>query len=207
MSIRYAILGYLSSGPGTGYDLARQFDTGLGWFWSARHSQIYPELRRLTEEGLVTRDQAAVSDKLDKFPYTITAAGLQALSDWVQTPPTYPSNRDSERLQLIFADTVPSAPSVLRAHFEAHRDHHMQRRARLQETLEAIQSGSHARINARAASRPTPEDAAMTVRLREMAYSGDIARADLEIEWAESGLRWLDELGQDADVTAAARRG
>jgi DNA-binding PadR family transcriptional regulator len=194
VSLRYAILGYLSSGPGTGYDLARQFDTGLGWFWSARHSQIYPELRRLTDEGLVTRDQAAVSENLDKFPYTITAAGLNALNDWVESPPSYPANRDSERLQLIFSD---AAPTALRAHFTAHREHYTARRAKLQETLDAIRAGSHVRINARVSNRSTPEEAAVTVALREMAYSGDIARATLEIEWAEAGLSWLDEAKVD----------
>ena len=59
MSLRFAILGYLSTGPGTGWDISRQFDTGLGWFWTARHSQIYPELKRMTQEGLVERDSVA----------------------------------------------------------------------------------------------------------------------------------------------------
>jgi hypothetical protein len=49
VSLRLAILGSLSSAPASGYDLARQFGLGLGWFWSASHSQIYPELKRLEE--------------------------------------------------------------------------------------------------------------------------------------------------------------
>lgn len=197
VSLRFAILGYLSTGPGTGYDLARQFDTGLGWFWSARHSQIYPELRKLTDAGLVTRDATTVSKHMDKYTYSITDAGLAALSEWAVEPPTYPANRDSERLQLIFSDDSPHA---LRAHFEAHREHFANRRRWLLETLESIESGTHQRINSRLA-RGGPEQAALTLRLRELAYRGDIARAELEIEWAQSCLQWLEESDVGGDST------
>ena len=37
----------------TGYDLMKQFESTLCEFWSAKHSQIYPELKKLTEEGSV----------------------------------------------------------------------------------------------------------------------------------------------------------
>src|SRR5882757_1314748 len=100
MSLRYAILGYLSTAPGTGYDLARQFDAGLGWFWSANHSQIYPELRRMTEAGLIDREPIKVTANLDKFTYSITSKGRDELRRWAASKPIYAPNRDSERLQL-----------------------------------------------------------------------------------------------------------
>ncbi|MFF4526229.1 PadR family transcriptional regulator [Streptomyces bluensis] len=188
MSLRYAILGYLSTGPGTGYDLARQFDTGLGWFWSARHSQIYPELKRLTEDGLITRDTTMVSENMDKYIYSIAPEGLAVLRDWASKPPTYAPNRDTERLQLIFSD---DSPESLRKHLETHRDHFRRRREKLQATIDTIRAGEHERVNSRLARRG-PEEAALTLQLREMAYVGDIERADLEIAWAERGLAWLD---------------
>jgi PadR family transcriptional regulator, regulatory protein AphA len=194
VSLRFAILGYLSTAPGTGYDLARQFDAGLGWFWSARHSQIYPELKRLADEGLVRRDAATISDNFDKYVYSLTEAGAAALAEWVKGPASYPPNRDGERLRLIFCD---DAPEALRDHLEAHREHHQRRRRRLQEVLDSIRAGAHQRINERLASRP-PEKAALTLKLRELAYSGDIARADLEIEWAEQALAWLDSAGESS---------
>jgi PadR family transcriptional regulator, regulatory protein AphA len=188
MSLRYAILGYLSTAPGTGYDLARQFDTGLGWFWTASHSQIYPELRRLTDEGLVARDVTAVSENVDKYTYSLTPAGHAALHQWTSQRPSYPANRDSERLQLIFSDETPEA---LREHFLAHREHYTQRRAHLQDTLDTIEAGEHARINARLAGR-SEAAAALTLQLRRLAYSGDISRASAEIEWADAALEWID---------------
>jgi PadR family transcriptional regulator, regulatory protein AphA len=192
VSLRYAILGYLSTAPGTGYDLARQFDTGLGWFWTANHSQIYPELRRLTEEGLVERDATAISENVDKFVYSLTPAGRQALHEWTSHEPVYPPNRDGERLQFIFSDETPEA---LHAHLTAHRDHFLQRRQRLKETLDAIDAGTHERVNARVANRPK-KAAAITLKLRQLAYAGDIARAETEIAWAEDALKWLETVGR-----------
>lgn len=188
MSLRFAILGYLSTGPGTGYDLARQFDTGLGWFWSARHSQIYPELKRLTEDGLVTRDATSVTENMDKYTYSITPEGMTALREWASGPPTYAPNRDTERLQLIFSDDTPQA---IRKHLETHREHFERRRNQLLATIDTIRAGKHERINQRLARRSAAE-AELTLQLREMAYVGDIERADLEIAWAERGLRWLE---------------
>ena len=52
-TLKYAILGLLMQSSVTGYDISKAFSDGLGSFWSAKHSQIYPELKRLTEEGLI----------------------------------------------------------------------------------------------------------------------------------------------------------
>jgi PadR family transcriptional regulator AphA len=53
MSLRHAVLGLLVSKPSTGYELAQRFDVSLANAWHASHSQIYPELARLHEAGMV----------------------------------------------------------------------------------------------------------------------------------------------------------
>ena len=50
-NLKYAILGLLKQKEMTGYDLMKQFESTLCEFWSAKHSQIYPELKKLTDEG------------------------------------------------------------------------------------------------------------------------------------------------------------
>ena len=52
-TLRYAMLGLIQRAPATGYDISKAFSGRLGSIWGARHSQIYPELKKLTEEGLV----------------------------------------------------------------------------------------------------------------------------------------------------------
>jgi PadR family transcriptional regulator AphA len=199
MALRYAILGYLSTAPGSGYDLSQQLQGGLGWFWSASHSQIYPELRRLEEDGLVEGAPTTVGEKLEKRVYSITDAGREALTKWVAGPPVYRPNRDPERLQLIFKDMA--GLEDIRRHLEAHREHFRQRREQLASTRERIMFRQHERVERRLAGR-RPAQQALTLLLRDLAYSGDIDRADLEIRWAEEALRRVDE----HERASAARR-
>ena len=45
MSLRYALLGFLTTEDASGYRLAQEFGESVGWFWHASHSQIHPELQ------------------------------------------------------------------------------------------------------------------------------------------------------------------
>jgi PadR family transcriptional regulator, regulatory protein AphA len=53
MSLRHAVLGLLASKPSNGYELTQRFDDTLSHSWHASHSQIYPELAKLEEAGLI----------------------------------------------------------------------------------------------------------------------------------------------------------
>src|SRR5690349_5022418 len=86
MSLRFAILGLLARESLTGYDLTKRFDTTIAFFWSAKHSQIYPELATLTKEGLVTYEVVTQTSKPNKKVYTITPEGIAALAAWVSEP-------------------------------------------------------------------------------------------------------------------------
>ena len=66
-TLKYAILGLLSREDMTGYDIAKIFNAELANFWNAKHSQIYPELKRLTEEGLVTFHVVVAGDVLEFY--------------------------------------------------------------------------------------------------------------------------------------------
>ena len=98
-TLGYAVLGLLSREELSGYDLKRWMERPLGYFWSARHSQIYPELARLEEEGLVTHELVEQSGKPDKKVYRITAEGLETLKEWVVEAPVSRSVRDELTLK------------------------------------------------------------------------------------------------------------
>ena len=190
MSLRFAILGLLSTAPASGYDLARQADMGLGWFWSASHSQIYPELKRLEESGLIVGAVTTVGEKLEKRNYSITQAGLDELIAWVSSPPLYRANRDPERIQLIFSDLA--SVKTIREHLQSHIAQATERRDNVRQTRDAIAARAHARVEQRLQQR-SPAAQALTLLLRELAYDGDVDRAELEIAWAERALRRLDD--------------
>ncbi len=79
-------MGLLAREPLSGYDLMRRMKERVGFFWQARHSQIYPELARLEREGMVAHRVVEQKDRPDKKVYEITDAGLGALKEWVTAP-------------------------------------------------------------------------------------------------------------------------
>jgi PadR family transcriptional regulator, regulatory protein AphA len=88
MSLRHALLDLLAAGePMSGYDLAQEFAASLANVWPAQHSQIYPELARLAEEGLIV--QTGEGPRRRKV-YEATPAGVAALRRWLlDTEPDY----------------------------------------------------------------------------------------------------------------------
>ena len=74
-NLKYAILGLVNRKPLTGYDITKAFNEGLVEFWYAKHSQIYPELKRLTDEDLISYETIIQGEKLEKKLYTITPKG------------------------------------------------------------------------------------------------------------------------------------
>jgi DNA-binding PadR family transcriptional regulator len=98
MSLRYALLGLLAARPMAGYDLTGTFDRSLANVWPASHSQIYPELARLAEAGLIRQ---AASGPRGKKIYEITPDGLEAMRSWLQTEPDHGS-RNPSFLRVFF---------------------------------------------------------------------------------------------------------
>jgi len=85
-TLGYALLGLLAREPLSGYDLKRLMEERVGFFWSARHSQIYPELARLEGQGMVEHRVVEQSGRPDKKVYEATSLGLEALKEWVTAP-------------------------------------------------------------------------------------------------------------------------
>jgi len=75
----YALLTLLARGPLSGYELAQRMKRPLGFFWQAQHSQIYPELADLEEQGCVFHQVIVQEDRPQKKLYTITELGRSAL--------------------------------------------------------------------------------------------------------------------------------
>ncbi len=85
MALRYALLGSLADQPRTGYALVKHFEQSLAYAWPASHSQIYPELARLLDDGLI---EQTGSGARNSKTYAITEAGLDEVRHWLRdTPP------------------------------------------------------------------------------------------------------------------------
>jgi DNA-binding PadR family transcriptional regulator len=201
MSLKFAILGFLSTTPATGYDLAKQFTDGIGASWYAIPSQIYPELRRLEADGLIA-GESSTNDRLNKRTYVLSERGQQELQRWIESAIEYPPTRDPERIQLILMDE--SKPEVIRAHLLRHRAHFEARHALWQERLDELLQGTQPRLRARLAGRPATSHA-LVKGLKIAAVEGNLDRADLEIKWVDRTIAWLDTLKAPKAIRKGAR--
>lgn len=135
-TLKYAILGLISRSPMTGYDITREFNSNtLANFWYAKHSQVYPELNRLTEEGLLTCEVVIQGEKMEKKLYSITEKGREQLQSWLmeeeELPPT---PKDVFRLRLYFSDFM-SRDEIIR-HLKDQIRKHTAKRQRLSHIME-----------------------------------------------------------------------
>lgn len=108
-TLKYAILGLLMRKNMSGYDLNKEFNSGLIEFWSAKHSQIYPELKKLVAEGLVEFKIEISGDVLEKKIYQITKKGKQEFLNWLhQDVEIEPTPKDVFRLRMYFSENLDS---------------------------------------------------------------------------------------------------
>jgi DNA-binding PadR family transcriptional regulator len=128
-----AILVCLTERPMTGYELAKTFDTSIGFFWRADHQQIYRELTRLRDRGHVQGREVMQSGKPNKLVYTLTSEGRAALRQWAARPSSPASIKDDLLVRLYALDCVDIDP--LRADLMARLEYHRDRFSRFEHIL------------------------------------------------------------------------
>lgn len=109
MALKYALLCGLHENSATGYELTKRFRERMGNVWNASHQQIYRELGRLLEEGLLEVETVHQSDRPDRKVYRINGAGRTALADWVNKPSKRPAIRDPMLLKMFAGDLIDSS--------------------------------------------------------------------------------------------------
>jgi DNA-binding PadR family transcriptional regulator len=102
------ILGLVALGPRTGYDVKRIADHSTRFFWGASYGQIYPELRRLEQDGLVEAEDEP-RGRVRRRVYRITPAGEAAVREWLLAEESDYDVRDEGLLRLFFRDLMHGA--------------------------------------------------------------------------------------------------
>ncbi len=82
----YAVLGLLAGGKMSRYDIAQLAEQSIANFWTIAKSQVYSELSRLEDLGLVKGKDVAQKALPDKRVYEMTALGRKALRGWLESP-------------------------------------------------------------------------------------------------------------------------
>ena len=190
MSLRYALLALLTSGPMTGYDISRRFQSSVGHVWHAPDSQIYPELRKMEAEGLVIAESVDEPRGEKRF-YEPTERGIAALREWMDAPLRYALDRDPAHLKAAYFEWADpdAARRALRDHIARYED----LRAQWQDQIDQIVADTSPVLSQRLEGKD-PGERRRIAGYKRFAYEGLIARADAEIAWARRGLGVIDEL-------------
>ena len=112
MSLKHAILVLLETEPSSGYDLLKQFKHSLGYFWNAKHQQIYQQLKVLSNDDLIECRLEVQAGKPDKKVYKITDRGVSELSSWLDEP-VRPNKINDALLVKIYGGHLTSSDNLL----------------------------------------------------------------------------------------------
>jgi DNA-binding PadR family transcriptional regulator len=166
VSLRYLVLGLLAQQPMSGYDIKR-FLKGLSWLIGSPSSgSLYPVLRTLLEEGLVTVEIVPGVDRPPRKIYSIENAGREVLQAWIEQPIASELPLKAFVMRLLLAESFPPANLA---------EYLRQRRAQV-----AAHQAELVRITQ---TLPTGTDLGLNLALN---YGLDLASA--EIAWLDSTL-------------------
>lgn len=198
MSLRHAMLALLVVEPMTGYDLRQRFQSSVGHVWYAPDSQIYPELRKMEDAGLLTSQSVARGERGHKRWYYVTDDGIEDFRQWMNEPLRYQRVRDQAHLKASYLEWADE--DAARAQLNAHIAHYAGELDQWREQIREIDSGNSAMLNRRLTTVPD-KFRRRTIAFKRYTYEGLVARAEQEIVWARRGLELLDELKTTADET------
>jgi DNA-binding PadR family transcriptional regulator len=181
------ILGMLAARPRSGYEIKQLIDSSARFFWAASYGQIYPELKKLEEAGLITGADASQGAR-QRTVFKLTAKGTRAAKDWIARPPEVVELRDEGLLELFFAGAIEPSRAA-----EIARE----RSAKAAETAAELRAVEAQIERGEAAEGPehTPDPGSLTV----LRYG---------IEMNEWVAQWFERAAADLESdTAGARVG
>lgn len=117
---KYAILGMLSIEPMSGYDIKKEVEKSISNFWTESYGQIYPVLRNLIAEKLVTKSVESEAGKPDRHVYSLTVKGRTELRRWLRKGFAPKIQRDEFLLKLFFGEEI--SPKANIAHVEQFKE-------------------------------------------------------------------------------------
>ena len=120
-----SLLGFLHHGDLSGYELVGIAQVVIGDFWTLTRSQVYRELARLAERGLI---EGREPGPRSRRAYRLTRRGREAFGAWIRRPPGTEQIRYPLLLTMAFGAHL--GPDHLLALAADHRAVHEERLAR-----------------------------------------------------------------------------
>ncbi len=181
MSLRHALLGALADDPRTGYGLLKHFEQSLAYAWPASHSQIYPELARMLEEGLI--EETATGARGSRT-YAISDVGLAEIRRWLRETTPERRVRNDAALRTFFLWLLEPAEAI--------------------EQLERERAYSEALLSAFEAIREEPTGETRKGRAFRLALEGGIRSTEARLEWIDWAIEQVGSEEWSAAPTFAS---
>ncbi len=181
-----ALLGLLTMGPMSGYDLKQRIEISIGNFWKESYGQIYPALRKLECDGLVVSEEEG---KAGRKVYRLTEAGRERLERWLGVTPKPRVPRHETLLKLFLGDSVPVETSLA---------HVADLRGRLAADLLRYE-GIEAHLR-----RTYGGHAGLPYWLMTLHYGR--AEARMIVDWCDDTMRILEKLAKTKSRATVTRR-
>src|SRR5450755_869891 len=141
---RYALLGILNTRPMSGYGIKKYIEQSISNFWQESYGQIYPMLKQLTAEELVTSHVEKEEGKPERYIYTITDKGQEELRLWLEEPVEYQVRRDELLLKLFFGSSIPANDIIEHIrHFRTLQEQLLQKYSMIAAKLESYLSDNN----------------------------------------------------------------
>lgn len=86
MSLKESILGLLMREPMSGYEIKTYYRDTIKNFWEVSDGQLYPTLKKMHKEGLITKRVITQKDSPNKHLYSITPEGKKVFEAWIREP-------------------------------------------------------------------------------------------------------------------------
>jgi DNA-binding PadR family transcriptional regulator len=169
-----ALLGLLAKRPMSGYDLQKEVERSVGYFWAPAKTQIYATLPKLVVAGFATNEKVVQDARPDKTIYAITDPGRAALREWIEEAPIEgPQGRNLILLKVYFGALAD--PNALGAQVRARREEAERLRDELQ------------RLDDEPGARDEP--------FQTLTRRYGLLYADAVLQWAREAERELERLG------------
>jgi PadR family transcriptional regulator AphA len=134
VSLRHAALGLIAQHPASGYDLLKKFEESMANVWPATQSQLYTELGKLADTGLIRVSEVGPRGRK---VYAITEAGREEMQRWMTSPQDDPPFRSAQLLRVFLLSEL--TPAQARKYLESMRRFAEREHAR----YEQIRDGHH----------------------------------------------------------------
>jgi len=176
---QYALLGILTQYECSGYDMKKFIETSIGFFWNESFGQIYPNLKKLEQQGLIRKTKTADAKGTDRIIYAITANGRKKLQQWLAKPAEPLAERNELLLKLFFGSQLDH--DGIRAHLKRHQQMG-------EETLKV-----YAGVEQDIASY---KDKSPDFPFWRMTLDYGIERTKMELKWVKSANEILDSIAR-----------